>query len=130
MNSFEGLRHIFRDAGRVVGTFFALLRRPALWLVAVRQLVRMAPPRWWRRAPFLPLPAPGYLRFRLETAYGAVVAPRPADVIAYLEWCAAQPRPTRRLVRRCRPSAAAPDGPGSGANGRAPVPTPDSGVRR
>jgi hypothetical protein len=53
----------------------------------------MARPNWWRRAPFLPIPNADYVRFRLETAYGnpavgRVVAPRPADLIAYLEWCA------------------------------------------
>ena len=31
---------------------------------------RLARPGWWRRPPFLPLPAPDYLRFRMETAYG------------------------------------------------------------
>jgi hypothetical protein len=65
----------------------AVATRPSLWWVAVRQLMRIARTRWWRRAPFLPLPDPDYLRFRLETAYGEQVGPRPADVVSYLRWC-------------------------------------------
>jgi hypothetical protein len=68
--------------------FFAIALRPRLWWVAVRQAARIARPNWWRRAPFLPIPNADYLRFRLETAYGAVVAPKPADLVSYLEWCA------------------------------------------
>jgi len=76
---------------RVLGAVLALAIRPRLWPTAVRQALRIARPRWWRRAPFLPLPDAEYLRFRLETAYGERVAPRPADLVAYLEWCAALP---------------------------------------
>ena len=49
----------------------------------------LAGPGWWRRAPFLPLPAPEYLRFRIETAYGGAgdQEPRPADLLTYLRWC-------------------------------------------
>jgi hypothetical protein len=67
--------------------FLAVLARPHLWPVAVRQAARIARPRWWTHAPFLPLPDAGYLRFRLETAYGESVAPKPADLVSYLEWC-------------------------------------------
>jgi len=65
--------------------------RPALWGTAVTQLFRLATPGWWRRAPFLPLPSPDYLRFRLVTIYGGTgdVDPEVADLIAYLEWCRA-----------------------------------------
>ena len=42
-----------------------------LWATALRQGVRMCPPGWWRRPPFLPLPDREYLRFRLETQYGS-----------------------------------------------------------
>jgi hypothetical protein len=66
-----------------------LLLHPALWGVAVRQVGVLAPRGWWRRAPFLPLPDPSYLRFRLVTAYGGdgSSAPSPDDVLAYLRWC-------------------------------------------
>ena len=73
----------------------AVLRRPDLWLTAVRQLAVLATPGWWRRAPRLPLPDPDYLRFRLQTAYGdADRPPEPHDVVTYLHWCRAWPRVT------------------------------------
>ena len=73
----------------------AVLRRPDLWVTAVRQLGRLAPSGWWRRAPFLPLPDPAYLRFRMVTAYGGDGGePEPADVVTYLHWCKAWPEVT------------------------------------
>ncbi len=74
----------------------AVARRPELWATAVRQLGVLAPPGWWRRAPWLPTPDPAYLRFRLQTAYGDPERrPEPADVVTYLHWCRAWPRVTR-----------------------------------
>jgi hypothetical protein len=48
----------------------------------------LAAPGWWRRPPFLPLPAPDYLRFRLQTAYGGDGdrVPDPEDLVTYLRW--------------------------------------------
>ncbi len=65
----------------------AVAARPRLWGTALRQLWLVARPRWWRNRPFLPLPDPEYLRFRLETQYGPRGEPAPADAVAYLEWC-------------------------------------------
>lgn len=66
----------------------AVLTRPRLWGVASAQILRLAAPGWWRRWPPLPRPDPGYLRFRMQTAYGdADHDPPPADVVAYLRWC-------------------------------------------
>jgi hypothetical protein len=66
----------------------AVAVRPRLWGVAVAQALRLAPTGWWRRWPPLPRPAPEYLRFRMQTAYGDPDArPSPADLVAYLEWC-------------------------------------------
>jgi hypothetical protein len=67
--------------------FLAVAARPRLWAIAARQTTRIARPRWWKHSPFLPIPDAAYLRFRLETAYGETVAPAPADLISYLEWC-------------------------------------------
>lgn len=73
------------DATRVV---VAVARRPRLWTTAMRQWRRTTPRGWWRRWPFLPVPARGYLHFRLVTQYG-----RPdhrieaGDVVDYLAWC-------------------------------------------
>ena len=78
-----------------VGVYFrailAVAAHPSLWVTALRQLFRLAPPRWWRRAPFLPIPDRDYLRFRMETQYGT--APESAnvmdadDLVVYLRWC-------------------------------------------
>ena len=45
-----------------------------------------------------PLPDPDYLRFRLETQYGADGRPDPHDLVTYLEWCRdmGKPGPGRR----------------------------------
>lgn len=73
---------------RLLATLAAILVRPRLWIVALRQLRVLVPPGWWRRPPFLPLPDRAYLRFRLITAYGEPDRPPEArDVVTYLEWC-------------------------------------------
>lgn len=79
-------------AGWWVRAGVALLRRPGLWATAVAQVVRLARPGWWRRRPFLPVPDPDYVRFRLQTAYGDGGEPEPGDVIDYLRWCRDFPR--------------------------------------
>lgn len=74
----------------------AVAARPWLWATAVRQLLVLAEPGWWRRWPLLPRPEPGYLAFRLQTMYGEEAdAPRPGDVVSYLRWC----RGYRRALR-------------------------------
>jgi hypothetical protein len=66
----------------------AVLVRPALWWTVVIQVAVLARPGWWKRWPPIPLPDPGYLRFRLETAYGDPEAKIEADdVVEYLAWC-------------------------------------------
>jgi hypothetical protein len=77
------------DGRWALAALAALARRPTLWPTAVRQAVVLAAPGWWRRRPFLPLPAPDYLRFRLQTAYGGdgEGPPDPADLVTYLHWC-------------------------------------------
>ncbi|MGZ0185401.1 MAG: hypothetical protein ACKVK7_06030 [Acidimicrobiales bacterium] len=65
----------------------AVLVRPGLWSVAVRQVFRMAGRHWWRRWPFLPVPAPAYARFRAITQYGDPdAAPTVGDVVTWLSW--------------------------------------------
>ena len=80
------------SAGWAAKAALAVLRHPGLWTTALVQLLRLAAPGWWRRRPFLPLPSPAYLRFRLQTAYGDDRPPVPADVVTYLHWCRAWPR--------------------------------------
>jgi len=66
---------------------FAVILRPKLWLVAIRQLFRLAPARWWARRPFLPLPTRAYLAFRTQTQYGSgQTKVETKDVLSYLHW--------------------------------------------
>ena len=70
----------------------AVAGHPRLWPVALRQWRRTTPAGWWRRRPFLPVPSPEYLRFRLVTQYGDSEArASAADVVNYLAWCRTQP---------------------------------------
>jgi hypothetical protein len=76
-----------------LGAARAVAAHPSLWVTAARQALTLAAGGWWRRPPFLPLPDPAYLRFRLQTAYGdSGRDPVPADVVTYLRWCRAWPR--------------------------------------
>ena len=77
----------------VIRVVVGLAVRPALWVTALRQVLVLAVDGWWRRPPFLPVPDRGYLRFRMQTAYGDPDHdPEPGDVITYLHWCRAWPR--------------------------------------
>lgn len=73
------------------GVVWAIVVRPWLWATALRQALRLAPHRWWRRAPYLPVPDADYLHFRLVTAYGGDGSARvdPQDLVTYLRWCRA-----------------------------------------
>ncbi len=91
-----------RDAGTLTPptafwfqSFVAVVCRPHLWWVAILQYRSFVPDAWWRRPPFLPLPARNYVRFRLETAYGHAGEPSAVDLVRYLEWC----RDARRARR-------------------------------
>lgn len=72
----------------VVGVAGALLARPGLWGAALRQVRLLAPGGWWRRRPFLPVPARAYVAFRSVTQYGDPPRePEVRDVLEYLQWC-------------------------------------------
>ncbi|MGA2803616.1 MAG: hypothetical protein ABSF89_04380 [Acidimicrobiales bacterium] len=63
-------------------------RRPSLWRIAAFEAIALAPRGWWRHWPPAPVPSPGWLAFRMETAYGDPDArPVPEDVVAFLDWC-------------------------------------------
>ena len=70
-----------------LGSLGALAREPGLWPTALGQAGRLARPGWWKRAPFLPVPDPAYVRFRLDTQYGADGVPDSDDLVTYLRWC-------------------------------------------
>ena len=66
-----------------------VVRRPHLWMTAIRQIWRIRRIGWYRKPPFLPTPNPSYLEFRIHTAYGDEDSHQkiPIDVVTYLEWC-------------------------------------------
>ena len=62
-------------------------RRPRLAIDLIRVSWRFRSNDWYRRFPFLPLPDPAYLRWRMYTAYGDYNAVPPApDVERYARW--------------------------------------------
>ena len=83
---------------------WALARRPWLWPVAASQASRFAEDGWWRRRPFLPLPDPGLVRFRLDAMYRDPAARMPPDdMVRWLRWCRIQNAQRRRQRRDIRP---------------------------
>lgn len=68
------------------------LRHPRLALDLTRVAWRVRRRRWYRRPPFLPVPAREYVRWRMYTAYGDYDAVPPAeDVVRYARWIAQGP---------------------------------------
>ena len=68
------------------------LIRPSTAGALVRVAWRFRRRGWWRRFPFLPLPATDYLRWRMLTAYGDENAVPPADdVIRFARWATSDP---------------------------------------
>jgi hypothetical protein len=65
----------------------AVIVRPRLWVIALRQARRLVPRNWWSTGNHLPLPTREYIDFRMTTQYGdASHQPDIADIIDYLEW--------------------------------------------
>ncbi|MEO8575089.1 MAG: hypothetical protein ABI556_00250 [Gemmatimonadales bacterium] len=63
------------------------LTRPALAIALLRVAWRFRSRGWNRRFPFLPLPDPTYVRWRMYTAYGDYDAiPPAADLERYALW--------------------------------------------
>jgi hypothetical protein len=80
-----------------VPALLAVLRRPALWYIAGTVGRRMLDPKWWRRVPPLPRPAPAYAAMRHQAMFGSdpEAALGPDELIGYLEWCARMAKVTR-----------------------------------
>lgn len=86
--------YIARMAWISLTTTLALraLLNPALAVDLLRVAWRFRHRHWYRRLPFLPLPAMTYVRWRMYTAYGDEHAVPPAgDVIAFARWLGRQP---------------------------------------
>jgi hypothetical protein len=68
------------------------LRHPATGVALLRVAWRFRRRGWWRRAPFLPLPASDYLRWRMYTAYGdSEIVPPADDVVRFARWAVRGP---------------------------------------
>jgi hypothetical protein len=68
------------------------LRDPATGVALLRVGWRFRRRSWWRRFPFLPLPARDYVRWRMHTAYGDHDAVPPADdLVRYARWAVHEP---------------------------------------
>lgn len=62
--------------------------------------------RWYARPPFLPLPPPEYVRWRVETAFGTGDADIPTRLLlGYLSWSDEQSRAARPRAARPRAEA-------------------------
>jgi hypothetical protein len=78
---------------RTPGLVRYLVRRPASALILARAGWRLRRDGWLRHAPFLPLPAPDYWRFRLVTVNGdSSSALEPASMVDAATWALRQPR--------------------------------------
>jgi hypothetical protein len=63
------------------------IRRPRLAADLILIAWRFRSRWWYRRFPFLPVPDPAYLRWRMYTAYGDYSAvPSVTDVERYARW--------------------------------------------
>jgi hypothetical protein len=63
------------------------LREPAVAAALLRVAWRFRRRHWYRRFPFLPLPAREYVRWRMHTAYGRDDAVPPVDdIVRYARW--------------------------------------------
>ncbi len=76
---------------RRAALLFGLVWRAALNPRVARDLLGLAWSMrmrgWWRSPPFLPLPPPEYLRWRMLTAYGDEDAlPSVREVLRYARW--------------------------------------------
>jgi hypothetical protein len=68
------------------------LRNPAIAFSLARVSWRFRRRGWYKRFPFLPLPARDYLRWRMHTAYGRDDAVPPVDdLIRYARWATRDP---------------------------------------
>jgi hypothetical protein len=68
------------------------LRHPATGVALLRVAWRFRRRGWWRRAPFLPVPAGDYLRWRMYTAYGdSDIVPPADDVVRFARWAVRGP---------------------------------------
>jgi hypothetical protein len=70
------------------GALAAVVRRPSLWMTALRQWRAVVAPDWWARWPPVPTATRRYMALRVEAMYGPDGGRlSPAELVGYLEWC-------------------------------------------
>lgn len=78
--------------GLTLSLAWRALRDPPLAAALLRVGWRFRARGWYRRPPFLPLPATEYLRWRMYTAYGdALIVPPADDIVRYARWAVHDP---------------------------------------
>lgn len=74
-------------AGLTLGLVGRALINPRLAVDLLRMAWSFRRRFWWRTAPFLPVPDPVYLRWRMYTAYGSEDAVPPIDdIVRFARW--------------------------------------------
>ena len=72
--------------------FARSLTNPRVGVALLRVGWRFRRRGWFKRPPFLPLPATEYVRWRMHTAYGSDDAVPPADdIVRYARWATREP---------------------------------------
>jgi len=80
-------KHSFMRLKLLIRVTGLLSVRPELWVTAFRQLFKLAESGWWKKLPFLPIPSPELIEFRIKTQYGPLETEiEAADVLAWLIW--------------------------------------------
>ena len=78
--------------GLTLALTWRAVREPRLAAALLRVAWRFRARGWYRRFPFLPVPATEYLRWRMYTAYGdADIVPPAEDVARYARWAVKKP---------------------------------------
>ena len=68
------------------------IRNPATGVALLKVGWRFRTRGWYRRFPFLPVPAKDYLRWRMYTAYGdESIVPPVEDIVRYARWAVKDP---------------------------------------
>jgi hypothetical protein len=79
-------------SGLVAALAWRGVRNPRTASALLRVGWRFRARGWYRRFPFLPLPAKAYVRWRMYTAYGDEdIVPPADDVVRYARWAARKP---------------------------------------
>ena len=70
-----------------IGLALLAVRQPLLIPAMLATAWAFRANRWYRHPPFLPVPAPAYMKWRMDTAYGEGIRVVPSEELErYLRW--------------------------------------------